>query len=251
MEAEKAHYNDAGSVVNRRLPGQPWSLDWVIVFNVLLFLKAILAGFAIAVPIGAIGAMCLRRGLQGRWIISLVTGFGAAIADMVLAAAAMFGLSLVTRYLNENEMWLKLIGGLVLLYIGGRMIYRRKISVSEAPRPQLLELRHWRIWLRAFSTGFGLTIINPATFLAFIGLFAGLGLLPNQPNGLLAHWVVITGVFTGSMLWWCVLTATAFAARHKLPLSILTGINVVLGALVAGLGAYGVISYLDHLDLTW
>lgn len=220
-------------------------------FAVVLFLKAILAGFAIAVPIGAIGAVCLRRGLQGRWIISLVTGFGAAMADMLLAAAAMFGLSLVTRYLNENEQWLKLIGGFILIYIGARMIYKRKITVSETPRPQPLELRHWRIWLQSFSTGFGLTIINPATFLAFIGLFAGLGLLPDRPNGLLAHWAVIAGVFTGSMLWWCVLTATAFAARHKLPLGILTGINVALGLLVAGLGLFSLIAFLSDLHVAW
>lgn len=216
----------------------------------MLFLKAIIAGFAIAVPIGAIGAMCLRRGLQGRWIISLLTGFGAAMADMLLAAAAMFGLSLVTHYLNENEQWLKLVGGGVLVYVGFRMISKRRITLTDNPRPQPLELRHWRIWLRSFSTGFGLTIINPATFLAFIGLFAGLGLLPDKPNGLLTHWVVITGVFTGSMLWWCALTAMAIAVRHKLPLGILTGINVVLGALVMGLGMFSLVSYLDTVALT-
>ncbi len=220
-------------------------------FNVLLFVKAILAGFAIAVPIGAIGAMCVRRGLQGRWMVSLMTGFGAAIADTILAAAAMFGLSLVTHYLNENDQWLKLIGGLVLIYIGARMIYKRKVSVAEGPRPQPLELRHWRIWLRSFSTGFGLTIINPATFLAFIGVFAGLGLLPEKPDGLIAHWAVILGIFTGSMLWWCTLTATAFAARHKLPLSILTGINVSLGLLVAGVGLFSLVSLFGSLHLAW
>ena len=52
-------------------------------------------------PIGAIGAMCLRRALQGRWVVGLLSGTGAAIADMALAMAAMFGLSLLTHYILE------------------------------------------------------------------------------------------------------------------------------------------------------
>ncbi len=212
-------------------------------FSVVLFLKAMLAGFAIAVPIGAIGAMCMRRGLQGRWIISLLTGFGAAVADTVLAAGAMFGLALITHYLNENQGWLRLVGGAFLILIGARMIHKRKIIVTTAQKPQPTDLRYWRIWLRSVSTGFGLTIINPATFLAFIGLFAALGILQGERSGLLENWAVVVGVFAGSMLWWCILTATAFAARHKLPKGILTGINVVLGVIVVGLGVFSIASY--------
>lgn len=212
-------------------------------FGVMLFFKAMIAGFAIAVPVGAIGAMCMRRGLQGRWIMSLLTGLGAAIADTCLAAVAMFGLSLVTEYLNAHEQWLRIIGGLFLVYIGVRMMRSRQLRVTETAKPQPLQMRHWRLWLGAFSTGFGLTIINPATFLAFIAVFAGLGLLPGQANGLVEFWAIIVGVFAGSMLWWCVLTGMAFAARHKLPLGILSAINACLGLFVAGLGVFGILSY--------
>ncbi|MGZ9035304.1 MAG: LysE family translocator, partial [Rhodospirillales bacterium] len=214
-------------------------------FAVMLFFKAMVAGFAIAVPVGAIGAMCMRRGLQGRWIMSLLTGLGAATADTCLAAAAMFGLSLVTEYLNANEHWLRIVGGLFLIYIGVRMIRSRQLRVTETPRPQPLQMRHWRIWLSAFSAGFGLTIINPATFLAFIAVFAGLGLLPGQADGLAALWAIVVGVFAGSMLWWCVLTGMSFAARHKLPLGILSAFNTCLGLFVAGLGVFGLLSYFE------
>jgi threonine/homoserine/homoserine lactone efflux protein len=211
----------------------------------MLFFKAMIAGFAIALPVGAIGAMCMRRGLQGRWIVSLLTGLGAATADTCLAAVAMFGLSLVTEYLNANEHWLRIVGGLFLIYIGVRMVRKRQLRVTETPRPQLLQMRHWRIWLSTFSTGFGLTIINPATFLAFIAVFAGLGLFPDQANGLVELWTIIVGVFAGSMLWWCVLTGMAFAARHRLPLGILTVINTCLGLFVASLGVFGILSYFE------
>ncbi|MCU0893313.1 MAG: LysE family transporter [Rhodospirillales bacterium] len=214
-------------------------------FGVMLFFKAMAAGFVIAVPVGAIGAMCMRRGLQGRWMVSLLTGLGAATADTCLAAVAMFGLSLVTEYIHAHEHWLRIVGGLFLIYIGVRMVRSRQLKITEAARPQLVQMRHWRIWLSAFSTGFGLTIINPATFLAFIAVFAGLGLLPGQAEGLAQLWAIIVGVFAGSMLWWCVLTGMSFAARHKLPLGILSALNTCLGLLVVGLGVYGLLTYFD------
>ena len=58
-------------------------------------------------------------------------------------------------------------------------------------------------------TGFGLTIINPATFLGFMGAFAGLGVL--GPSGEAETWAkgttLVVGVIAGSTLWWLTLIA--------------------------------------------
>ena len=85
--------------------------------------------FIVAVPIGAIGAMCLRRALQGRWLLGLTTGFGAAVADALLATAAMLGLTLLTHYLLENQKPVLLVGGAFLLFIGARMILKRRPKI--------------------------------------------------------------------------------------------------------------------------
>jgi hypothetical protein len=37
----------------------------------------------------------------------------------------------------------------------------------------------------------------------------------------------------------------SFAARHKLPLAILSVLNTCLGLLVVGLGAYALLTYFD------
>ena len=211
-------------------------------FNVVLLLKAMLAGFVVAVPIGAIGAMCLRRSLQGRWMAGLVTGLGAAIADAVLATAAMFGLSLLTHYILDNRRPVLLIGGLFLIFIGCRMIMKRHPKLdAEAPTVND-QLRRWRAWPAALATGFTLTIVNPATLLAFVGAFAGLGLFQDQPQNLLRAWIVIVGAFTGSMLWWATLTGTAVAVRRHLSLNFVVVLNVLLGLLVLGFGFVGLLS---------
>ena len=116
------------------------------VFNVLLFVKAVLAGFIVAVPIGAIGAMCLRRALQGRWLAGLVTGLGAALADAVLATAAMLGLTLLTHYLLENQRPVLLVGGVFLIGVGIRMIRTRHPKLSAEVPTVYDQLRRWRVW---------------------------------------------------------------------------------------------------------
>jgi putative LysE/RhtB family amino acid efflux pump len=212
------------------------------VFNVVLFLKAMLAGFVVAVPIGAIGAMCLRRALQGRWLAGLVTGLGAAIADTVLATAAMFGLSLLTHYILDNRRPVLLIGGLFLIFIGFRMIMKRHPKLDADAPTVNDQLRRWHGWPAALATGFALTIVNPATLIAFVGAFAGLGLFQDQPQNLLRGWIVIVGAFTGSMLWWATLTGTGCAVRRHLSLNFIVVLNVILGLLVAGFGLASLLS---------
>lgn len=214
--------------------------------NFVLLFKAALAGFIVALPIGAIGAMCLRRALQGRWIIAITTGFGAAAADALLATAAMLGLTLLTHYLLENQKPVLLVGGAFLILIGGRMLLKRHPKIkAEAPSVDQ-ELRRWRAWLGALATGFALTIINPATLLAFVGVFAGLGLFPETPNSLLQDWIIIVGVFGGSMLWWSVLTSMAFVVRVHLSMGWIVVLNVLLGLMVMG---FGVVSLLSGLGI--
>lgn len=210
--------------------------------NISLLLKSILAGFIVAVPIGAIGAMCLRRALQGRWVIGLVTGLGAAIADAILATAAMFSLTLLTHYILDNQRPVLLVGGIFLILIGGRMIHKRRPKLDAEIPSANDELRRFRAMGGALATGFMLTIINPATLIAFVGVFAGLGLFAQRPNTLLQNWIVILGAFAGSMLWWAMLTGGAFAVRRHMPIEVISGLNAVLGLVVVGFGIASLLS---------
>lgn len=212
----------------------------------MLFGKALLAGFVVAVPIGAIGALCLRRALQGRWLVGLITGLGAAVADAILATAAIFGLSLLLQYLVANQEPVRLIGGLFLIVIGAHMIRKRHPKIGEEDPTGNDELRRWRRMIKAFATGFGLTIINPATIIAFAGVYAGLGLVKSQMDGLIDMWLVVVGTLLGSALWWCTLTGMAYLARHHLSVEWIVGINVALGLVVAGLGVASLLSLLPH-----
>lgn len=210
--------------------------------DLILFLKAVFAGFIVAVPIGAVGALCLRRAFQGRWFLAIVAGLGAAAADSMLAAASVFGLSLVTHFLVDNPGPVQLIGGLFLVGLGVQMIRKREVSLSDAPRPMREEFRRWRKMVRSLSTGFILTIVNPATFLAFVGVFAGFGLLDAHSLGGRANAFIVAGVLVGSMLWWTTLTVVASAVRRHAPLRIVAIVNSVLGLIVLVIGVAALVS---------
>src|SRR5512140_2506793 len=83
-----------------------------------LFLRGLLIGFSIAAPVGPIGVLCIRRTLANGRVSGLVTGLGAATADGLYGCVAGFGLTFISSLLIDQQMWLRLFGGLFLCYLG-------------------------------------------------------------------------------------------------------------------------------------
>lgn len=212
----------------------------------VMLLKAFIAGFVIAIPVGAVGALCLRRGLQHRWVVGIATGIGAAVADGVLAGTAVYGISLITGYLLDNEVLFRLGGGLFLLALGVHMSRKRNAAACSAEKTAIRHRDGARHITGAVATGFILTIFNPATLLAFIGVFAALDLVDETDHRLAAGMIVV-GVIMGSLLWWITLTIGSSAMRRRISLNILRTINGVLGVTVAGLGALSLLSLLHTI----
>lgn len=65
---------------------------------IILFLKGLMIGLAIAAPVGPIGLLCIHRSLSDGFKLGLMTGLGAAIADGVYGAVAAFSLSAVSSF---------------------------------------------------------------------------------------------------------------------------------------------------------
>ena len=81
-------------------------------------MRGLLIGFSIAAPVGPIGVLCIRRTLADGRLAGLVSGLGAATADAFYGSLAGFGLTLVANFLVSQQSWLRLGGGLFLLYLG-------------------------------------------------------------------------------------------------------------------------------------
>lgn len=67
--------------------------------DIIFFLKGVVIGFSIAVPVGPIGILCIRRTLTGGPLSGFVSGLGVATADAVYGCIAGFGLTFISDFL--------------------------------------------------------------------------------------------------------------------------------------------------------
>ncbi len=200
----------------------------------VFFLKGLILGFSIAAPVGPIGVLCIRRTLQGgRWV-GLFTGLGAASADALYGAVAAFGLTLVSSFLLSIQVWLRVVGGLFLLYLGARTFLSAPASHAAQAGSAGLP--------GAYLSTFFLTLSNPATILSFLAIFAGLGIVRDAARSPVGAGILVLGVFIGSALWWLLLSGGVALLGPRLNAGALRWVNRVSGLLIAGFGAASIVS---------
>ena len=196
----------------------------------MIFLRAFLIGISIAAPVGPIGVLCIRRTLSNGKLAGFLSGMGAATADMVYGAIAAFGLTVITNLLVENAFWLKLIGGIFLLYLGIK-------TFMEKPAENAAQAKQGGYFSMYLSTFF-LTITNPITILSFAAIFAGtmIGKEINSPL------VIVAGVFSGSASWWLALSFGVGLMRDKLNQNHMTWINRISGTIIILFGIFALVN---------
>src|SRR5262249_41091676 len=87
-------------------------------------IKGAIVGVVIALPLGPVGVLCVRRTLFGGPSSGFVSGLGAATADSLFGVIAGFGLTIVRDFLLGYQDWLGVGGGVFLLVVGIRALAR-------------------------------------------------------------------------------------------------------------------------------
>jgi len=187
----------------------------------LFLLKGVAVGFVIAVPVGPVGVLCVRRTIFEGRLFGFLSGLGAASADTIFGIVAGFGLTVVSDLLLGYQGWLRLAGGVFLVYIGVSAL-RTRIVRAEVPETNAENL------FGAYFSTFVLTITNPVTILAFLGIFAGIGFSGEEATlGRAA--ILVAGVLLGSLIWWLGISLGAglfrksFGERHLMLLNHVSG----------------------------
>lgn len=191
--------------------------------NLDFFLRGLIIGFSIAVPVGPIGILCIQRTLtQGQWI-GLLSGLGAATADAVYGAIAGFGLTAISGILVAQVLWFRLIGGAFLCYLAIKTFLAKpadQAAIAKGQGP-----------LSAYLSTVFLTLTNPATILSFVAVFAGLG-LANTGGDFGTAGILVLGVFIGSALWWVFLSSVISLTRSRFHPQTLQWLNRISGLIL-------------------
>jgi threonine/homoserine/homoserine lactone efflux protein len=199
-----------------------------------LLLRGLLIGLSIAAPVGPIGVLCIRRTLADGRTVGFVSGLGAATADMLFGCVAGFGLTFISGVLLEQQLWLRLVGGLFLCYLGVKTLLSRPAEVAATAQGKGL--------LGAYTSTLFLTATNPLTIFAFAAIYAGLGAAAGDYG---AAMTLVAGVFTGSALWWLLLSGGVSLFRAKFTSRSLLWVNRISGVVIVGFGCFSLLSLLQ------
>ncbi|UHA72686.1 LysE family translocator [Paenibacillus sp. 481] len=194
----------------------------------MTLLKGTMLGFLIAAPVGPIGVLCIRRTLSQGRLYGLVSGLGAAMADVIFGCIAAFGLTFITQFMLDQQSWIKLIGGIFLCVLGIKCM-KSKPEGKPAPSSK-------SGLLKAFISTFLLTLSNPITIILFLGLFAALGL--SQGGSTFSGYVLVLGVFIGSVFWWLLLSLGIGWFRKFMNDNFLVWLNRISGSVLICFGGY-------------
>jgi threonine/homoserine/homoserine lactone efflux protein len=171
--------------------------------DLLFLLKGIITGFGMAVPIGPIGIICIRKTLYYGKSQGHIVGLGAAIADLFYGCIAAFGISFISNFIAHERVWIRVVGG-ILLFIIGVKTYFAKPKVRD---DKITETKG----ITSFISVLFLTLSNPLTFFAFIAIFSALGI--EKEFEFFSAISLVIGVFIGSFGWFFLLSS--FVNRYK------------------------------------
>jgi len=177
--------------------------------------------------VGPIGVLCIQRTLSRGRLSGFVSGLGAASADAVYGSIAGFGITVLSSLLLDYRTGIRIGGGLLLLYLGIQ-------SFRAEPAETAVSTSDVQSLARDYGSTFLLTITNPVTIIAFVGIFTGLGVGVSGDYSDAA--VLVGGVFLGSALWWLVLSAGVSLFRSRFTRSVMRRVNHLAGAVIVGFG---------------
>lgn len=195
----------------------------------------LVAGFGVAIPLGAIGALLMSLGARTSWKVAAAAALGVAAADGLYATVAVLGGASLARWIEPISTPLRWVAVAILLFMAVRTTvtavkhYRdpttaRQVSGLTSPG-------------RAFATLLGLTMLNPATILYFGALVLGWRSSGSYDGGEGAVWVAAVVVASAS---WQLLLAGGGVMVGKVlrsPAGKL-GTAIVSSLMIAGLAVY-------------
>jgi threonine/homoserine/homoserine lactone efflux protein len=193
------------------------------------FVQGIIIGLTLAVPVGPISLLCIRRAIADGRLHGIVSGLGVATADSLYAAIAVLGLTVISGLILAQQVFCRSVAGFVLIAVG--------IKVFLAVPPEPGGNRGHASYQNDYFSMLAVALANPLTILFFIVVLPGFGIVLGGTS-LIASFEFVLGIFAGSVAWWIILCGAVGSVRSRLSIRNLRLINRISGTLIicAGIG---------------
>ncbi len=190
-----------------------------------LFIKGLMIGLGVSIPLGPIGVLIIQRTVNKNRIAGFVSGMGAATSDAIYAVIAGFSLTWLINFIKQYQLTFQTLGAIIILLLGVHIFLKNPVK----------DIRKFRkkgsSYLQDFGSTFLITFPNPLVIFVFLAVFASTGIVLNMERPYLAFFVVF-GVFAGACSWWIILTSLVSMFRHRFNLRLLWWFNKVAGVLI-------------------
>jgi arginine exporter protein ArgO len=196
------------------------------------FWEGVLAGYGIAIPVGAIAVLIVDVGLRRGFGVGFLAGAGAATADFLYASLAALAGKALSPALAPYALSLRTASGLALLGVGSYGLRQaRQVSGHHGTKPTTSN-SHGH--LRTYAQFLGLTLLNPLTVAYFGALILGTDTASTVTAADRASFAAGAGL--ASLSWQTLLAGVGALARQHLSLRFQTYTSVAGNLVVIGLG---------------
>lgn len=187
--------------------------------HLIFFLKGLAISLLIAVPLGPMALLCIKRTYRDGFWAGWATSLGIALGDAIFATIAGLSLTFLLEKIKQYEKIIELIGIIILFAFGVFTIF------SKVTQPKQHEKRHG--FTRNLYTSILLTLSNVLTLLGLIAMFSWLGAI-NHTN-YKDTFSAILGVFTGVLGWFTGVNLFIHFFKEKISSRFLSILNKIFG----------------------
>ncbi|MEU9703465.1 LysE family transporter [Streptomyces sp. NPDC047981] len=160
----------------------------------------LLAGYGIAIPVGAVGAYLVAVTARAGWRTGAGAALGVATADGVYALVAVLGGSALVPLLAPVTTPLRWASAVVLVALATHAAWTAIRAYRARERPARADAQERRLTPpRAYATFLGITILNPMTVIYFAALVLATG--PDGPSTPLDRTVFVLAALAASASW--------------------------------------------------
>jgi threonine/homoserine/homoserine lactone efflux protein len=196
------------------------------------FLIGVVAGFGIAVPVGAIAVLIVQVGMRCGFRCGASAGAGAATADLLYAVLAVAGGAALAATIDAIGRPFRIASAVILacMAILGLVRSARPTAPVDTPLPGRREFG------LTYVKFLGLTVVNPLTVVYFVAVVLGLDVVGSLAAGQATAFVA--GVFSASLTWQLLLAGVGAAAGRHLPATFVQLARVGGNLLVLGMAVF-------------
>lgn len=200
------------------------------------FLEGALAGFGIAIPVGAIGVLLVDLAMRRGFKPAAAAGAGVATADFLYAVVAVLLGAAVADAVESFQDTLRIVSAVVLFGVAAHLLWSAIRSRAPVPADTPVPVAGA---VATYVRFVGLTILNPATITYFVALIVGL----DRGDATAADKVLfVVGAFLASLSWQVWLAALGALLHKRIPESVRWMFGAAGAVVVAGFAVRLIVS---------